>query len=115
MDTPTTGAIIATGNTITTTEIRSTAAHGWYSDDLERGKPERLALTQGYRTLCACLHPIAPFSTFPPLFNPRNFVYFRSCGILELYLRVIRCNTCSSIIVSTHRSKNVQLITDESK
>jgi hypothetical protein len=47
MDTPPTGAIIATGNTIATTGIRSIAAHGWYRDDLERGKSFRLALTHG--------------------------------------------------------------------
>src|SRR5713101_1410948 len=46
---------------------------------------------------------------------PRNFLYFRTYAILELHLRVIWRNTCSSIIVSTHHPENVQLTTYESK
>src|SRR5947208_8232668 len=53
--------------------------------------------------------------SFPPLFSPQNFQHFPPHGILELHLRVIWCNTCSSIIVSTNYPKNVQLTTDESK
>ena len=60
-------------------------------------------------------NPIVPFSKFPPLFSPQNFQHFPPHGILELHLRVIWCNTCSSIIVSTDYPKNVQLTTDESK
>jgi hypothetical protein len=48
---------------------------------------------------------------WPCLFSPQNFLYSCGRGILELHLRVIRYNTCSSIIVSTHHSENVQLIT----
>src|SRR6266705_5598711 len=33
----------------------------------------------------------------------------------RIALRVIRCNTCSSIIVSPHHPENVQLITEESQ
>src|SRR5437660_4372991 len=33
----------------------------------------------------------------------------------RIALRVIRCNTCSSIIVSPHHLENVQLITEESQ
>jgi len=48
-------------------------------------------------------------------FNTRNFLYSCGRGILELHLRVIRCNSCSSIIVSTHHPENIQLITYQSK
>src|SRR6266851_1659364 len=53
------------------------------------------------------VHPIALFSKFPPLFSPQTFQHFPPHGILELHLRVIRCNTCSSIIVSPHHPENV--------
>jgi hypothetical protein len=44
-----------------------------------------------------------------------RILYSWGHGIRELHLRVIRWNTCSSVIVSTHPPGNVQLITNESK
>jgi hypothetical protein len=60
--------------------------------------------------------PKANVGTEPvPLLSPRIFLSFRIHGIRELHLRFIRCNTCSSIIVFTHQSENVQFIIDERK
>jgi hypothetical protein len=47
--------------------------------------------------------------------NCANFLYACGHDRLESHLRVIRCNTYPSIIVSTHHPENAQLITSESK
>lgn len=59
--------------------------------------------------------PLTWGGDFPPFSSSQNFLYACGHDILQLYLRVIRCNTYSSIIVSAHHPENVQIITYERK
>ena len=40
-----------------------------------------------------------PFRVSVFVFSPQNFLYFRTHAILELRVRVVTCNICSSIII----------------